>query len=261
MRYFISLILTGVVLVSCQDQESLLRIQELETQLDECQNGADKLAAMLEADFKEEKDSSVFELYQKIKSTHPEYPRITELEKMAIESSKRIMDKEKARLRKIEEEKEARLSAVNKLKKNTDDVSGNTFYQTKRFTHYNNENLVSLYIGFKTSAWLRMKASYYGDDWIFFDKMYLSYDGNTREIIFNQYQDKDSDNGSGNVWEWVDIAVDKALIDYLGAFLDSENAKIRFQGKYTNTRTLSKKEKTAMKEVLLAFDVLTNGSI
>ena len=45
--------------------------------------------------------------------------------------------------------------------------------------------------------------SYTGDDWIFFENAYLSYDGNTREVSFNKYNDKESDNSGGKVWEWI----------------------------------------------------------
>ena len=58
---------------------------------------------------------------------------------------------------------------------------------------------------------LRLKMSYSGDDWIFFKNAYLSYNGNTREISFNEYQEKESDNSGGEVWEWIDVSID----DYL----------------------------------------------
>lgn len=259
MRKLFCILIFTSLLIGCQDQNSLQRIQELEAQLDECQNGAERIAARLKLDFKDGKDSSVFSLFQKIRAEHPDYPELNELEDLAILSSKRILELEAERSRKIEELNKERLASVNRLQKKTDDISGNSFYSTKRFTHYNNENLVSLYIGENSNVWLRFKASYTGDDWIFFEKIYLSYDGNTREIPFNSYQEKDSDNSGGNVWEWVDLNVDNQLIQYLEGFLESDKAKIRFQGKYTNTRTLSKNEKIAMKEVLLAYDVLKNG--
>jgi hypothetical protein len=65
-----------------------------------------------------------------------------------------------------------------------------------------------------SSVWLRLKMSYTGDDWIFFENAYLSYDGITREFPFNKYKDKESDNSGGDVWEWIDLSVssDDAVI-------------------------------------------------
>ena len=157
-------------------------------------------------------------------------------------------------------EKAKRMQAVNKLKKEYDDVSGCTWYYNPYFTHYNNENLTSLYIGQKgTNIWLRLKMSYEGDDWIFFENAYLSYDGNTRTRPFNEYDDKKSDIGYGRVWEWIDVAVADTLLSYLKDMVNGKTLKMRLSGKYTETRTLTENERTALQDVLLAYDVLKNG--
>lgn len=157
-------------------------------------------------------------------------------------------------------EKAKRMQAVNKLKKEYDDVSGCTWYYNPYFTHYNNENLTSLYIGQKgTNIWLRLKMSYEGDDWIFFENAYLSYDGNTRTIPFNEYDDKKSDIGYGRVWEWIDVAVADTLLSYLKDMVNGKTLKMRLSGKYTETRTLTENERKALQDVLLAYDVLKNG--
>lgn len=102
--------------------------------------------------------------------------------------------------------------------------------------------------------------SYEGDDWIFFENAYLSYDENTKTIIFDKYNEKDTDNGyGGRVWEWIDVKVDDSLYSYLKEMVNGKSLKMRLSGKYTNTRVISSTEKKAMQDILLAYDVLKNG--
>lgn len=159
-------------------------------------------------------------------------------------------------------EKDKRMKVVKKLVSSYDDVSGVRWYQNPYFTHYNNTNYLSLYIGTKTDSkpWLRLKMSYEGDNWIFFEKAYLSYDGQTLELPFNQYSDKKSDNGyGGRVWEWIDISISNETIAFLKEMVKGKTLKMRLSGKYTETRTLSYSEVEGLKDILLAYDVLLNG--
>lgn len=98
--------------------------------------------------------------------------------------------------------------------------------------------------------------SYQGDDWIFFEHAYLSYDGNTKEIIFNKYDDKETDNGGGGVWEWIDLTVTKDVELFLREFAKSKNAKMRLTGKYTKTRNLTYNERKGILDVLSGYDAL-----
>ncbi len=158
---------------------------------------------------------------------------------------------------KAEAEKKKRLSIVRKLKKDVDDVEGITWYKNPYFTHYNNRNLTSLYIGLnENNIWLRLKMSYAGEDWIFFENAYLSYDGNTLKIPFDEYSEKKTEIGMGNVWEWIDITVSDNTEDFLRKMLDGKVKKMRLSGKYTKTRNLSSNEIRAIKDILLAYDVL-----
>ena len=156
-------------------------------------------------------------------------------------------------------EKAKRMQAVNRLNREHDDISGITWYYNPYFTHYNDINKVSLYIGQKgKQIWLRLKMSYEGKDWIFFNNAYLSYDGKTKEIPFNEFSNKKSDNAGGYVWEWIDVAVDEPLLSYLNEMVEGKSLKMRLSGKYTNTRNITKSEKKAMEDILLAYDVLKN---
>lgn len=187
-----------------------------------------------------------------LKKYHPESEELKDVQ----EKCDKIYAERKAKEAAKEKEK---MAAVNKLKKEYDDVSGITWYYNPYFTHYNNINRTSVYIGKSgSSTWLRLKMSYEGESWIFFEQAFLSYDGNTREIYFDKYKDKESDN-SVRVWEWIDVPVDSSLEQFLKKMVDGKSAKMRLSGKYTSTRDLTSIEKKAIKDVLLAYDVLKNN--
>lgn len=157
-------------------------------------------------------------------------------------------------------EKAKRMQAVNKLKKKYDDVSGVTWYTNPYFTHYNNSNHTSIYMGKEETGnpWLILKMSYYGDDWIFFENAYLSYDGNTMEIPFDKYKDKETDNDT-SCWEWIQVSVSNKMLSFLREMVKGKSVKMRLSGKYTKTKELSSSEIKAIDDVLLAYDVLLHG--
>jgi hypothetical protein len=168
-------------------------------------------------------------------------------------------EKEKAEKERLlaEKEKQEKLKALKKLKKNHDDVSDITWYKQPYFTHYTNTNLTSIYMGESGNhRWLRLMMSYKGDDWIFFERAYLSYDGNTKEIIFDKYDDKETENSGGGVWEWIDLTVTKDVELFLREFAKSKKAKMRLSGKYTKTRTLTYNERKGILDVLNGYDAL-----
>lgn len=158
----------------------------------------------------------------------------------------------------IAEEKERMIKAhkanVWKLRPEYDKVEQITWYTNSLFTHDNNSNHVSLYIARKESlVALRIKASYYGDDWIFFDSAKFAYGGETAMLTY-KYSEYERDNRGGYVWEWVDTNINdtKTLRD----IAESDDALIRFSGKYTHDHTLTSKEKKAMLEVLDGYESL-----
>lgn len=156
----------------------------------------------------------------------------------------------------LEEKSNNAQEYLSKLKKDVDDIAGVTWYYQKRFTHYNNVNRTSLYIGSDTRTdWLRLKMSYEGDDWIFFEDALLSYDGNTWNVPFNQYEDKKSDHDT-RVWEWLDVQVMASDIKFLRELAQSSSAKMRLTGKYAKTRDLTNKEKQGILEVLDGYEAL-----
>lgn len=258
-------ILCVILLISCNSKvenenvESKSNVDSLEAvvkslhvELDDNKNAPEKLCVNIDELFKDNKEKELKEIATKLRTFHPECPELKKVEGYIYEITQNRL-KEKERI------SAERMKAVDVLDKKYDDVNGVTWYKSKVVKHRVWSNMASLYIGKnKSTVWLRLMMSYYGSDWIFFDNAYLSYDGNTIEIPFDKYNDKKSDNSGGMVWEWIDVSVNSSTLSYLRKFVKGEKSKMRLSGKYTETRNLSANEIKAMKEVLLAYDVLIN---
>lgn len=252
------------LIFSCADKEKERELETLisalEMQLDECQNGADKLVSKMRVSFEENDYGQVKSLFAQMKERHPESPLFEEANQLHSDILKTEEENKIKEEKRIAAEKEKKLTALNKLKKNFDDVSGITWYKNPYFTHYTNSNRTSIYMGDNgTSRWIILMMSYYGDSWIFFEKAYLSYEGNTKEIIFDRYKDKDTDN-DGDVWEWIEVAVKESDLPFLREFALSSDAKMRLTGKYSKTRNLSENERKGILDVLNGYEALKNLS-
>lgn len=263
MRNLVIVTVIIFLLTSCvskqRETELLKKIETLEKQLDECKHGAEKLHSRMKISFENKDYESCKDIYSQMEERHPESNLFQEVK--TIYKKVIAIEKEEERQAKLKakKEKEEKLRALKKLKKKYDDVSGITWYKQPYFIHYNNRNLTSLYFGDDgNKIWLRLKMSYAGDDWIFFEKAYLSYDGNTKEVVFDEYDDKETDNGGG-VWEWIDVSVSKDLESFLRKFAKSKSAKMRLTGKYTRTRNLTWNERQGIRDVLNGYDALKQG--
>ena len=272
MKNFISLILLSLCILSCSNDNKTIiaqhntidslrnqnkqlenQVETLTEELNQYKYSPEKLCSNIDELFKQGNKSALSDIYNKLQKYHPESEQFR---KVALYI--KTIDENERKQR--ETEKTERLQAVNKLKKKYDDITGRTWYSNPYFTHYNNTNLASIYIGTEKGKkpWLRLEMSYYGEDWIFFEKAYLSYDGNTKEIYFNEYRDKKTENSGGHVWEWVDVSADDSMIRFLNEMVKGKDVKMRLSGKYTKTRNLTTKEINGIKDVLLAYDVLIN---
>lgn len=144
------------------------------------------------------------------------------------------------------------------LQTETDKVEGITWYKPSTYPYYaNSRSYVLPYIGQRdSSTWLRLKFHYTGNDWLFFEKTTISIDGENYCKTYSYY-DVERDNGSGDVWEWVDISPTNADIEMLKKISNSKETIVRFQGdNYHYDFTVRRSDKTAINQVLTAYEML-----
>ncbi|WP_415956937.1 hypothetical protein [Phocaeicola plebeius] len=262
IKYLI-LITCSTIISSCNNGEMERKIQSLTSEVTQLRDSLNKVMPELEGyrNSPEKLCSNIDELYKagdiyelksikdKLEKYHPESKEYTIVKDL-------VSKYESEQLKKAEEEKKARLKAVSKLKKKYDDINHTTWFYNPYFTHYTNTNHTSIYMGkSESSLWLRLKMSYEGDDWIFFDTAYLSYDGNTYYVPFDEYRDKKTENDT-RVWEWIDVNVDDEMLSFLRKMVNGKSVKMRLSGKYSHTRNLTSSEIKGIKDVLIAYDVL-----
>lgn len=261
----------SLLLVSCDNgkkeiqalNESLSKISQqlsdTQKELDECKKELDgyryspeNLCANIEQLLKDEDINELSAIKETLQKYHPTASQIKTVESYIS----KIND---IQTKRAEAEKAKRMQAVNVLTKKYDDIKGINWYYSKKLR--SSGSYMRLYMGQDKSGsvWLRLNMQYNGDDWIFFEHAYLSYDENTIEINFDKYNDKETDNGYGDVWEWIDVSVDSSIESFIKRLADGKSSKWRVSGKYSKTYTLSEKEKEGLKEILLAYDVLKKG--
>lgn len=155
--------------------------------------------------------------------------------------------------------KKERQAALAKLRKKYDKVEGITWYKPQNYPYYSNSRSYVLpYIGVRDSgyAWLRLVFHYTGDDWIFFEKITVSVDGQNYTKVFN-YFEVTRNNGGGDVWEYVDITPSSADIQMLKNIAASKETIVRFQGEnYHYDLTIKSADKTAITSVLNAYNLM-----
>lgn len=108
------------------------------------------------------------------------------------------------------------------------------------------------YFGIKGSdKWMRLVATYEGYDWVFFERISIISNSQRYDKSFNHYDVK-RDNGSGKVWEWVDISATEKEVSILEA-LRAHQGKIRFSGKYDSTKEISKDQSLELNSIFVVY--------
>ncbi len=156
-------------------------------------------------------------------------------------------------------EKAKRKAIVRRLKTKEDKVEGVTWYEHPNQPRYlNSRSTVYLYIGQKGDLeWLRMKTIYTASNWLFVNNVVAWHDGKKEPLVSGHFN---RDNNA-DIWEWRDETPSGYQIEVLRSLANAREAILRFEGdQYRKDVTLSAKDKKAIREVLLAYDVMKNGS-
>ena len=141
----IILLLISLAMFSCSDKkkesELLEKISQLETQLDECQNGADRIIAKVEKAYKENDFIVAKNNINLLHNNHPESPKNKEFSKLLKEIEQKIIIENK---RKEKAEKERiRLENFNNTGMWSVDYYVDDFGEPTKKAYIRNTNLIS----------------------------------------------------------------------------------------------------------------------
>lgn len=159
-----------------------------------------------------------------------------------------------------EKELTAYKAAFSRLRIKKDSVTNKTWYYARSTTSYVDVNSFHLYMGKDKGSdpYLRWKIQYAGDDWLFIKKFTFNVDGNI-SVYDDVYSDIERDNDS-NVWEWYDVVPNDSDISLIESIIKSKKAVYRSEGdQYYKDRTISDKEKSALKDILTVYYGLLKG--
>lgn len=261
-------IATAIILGSCGvPQEDYDKLQsenkELKLQLEECQFGASKLLSKATAYFEnkqyEKCKNEVNVLIEKHSGSNEAKTGKYLIEKANIEINKLAKAKKKEKAERERKEKLRLANATKKMRKKYDDMNGTTWYRDRTSPQYVNYNGFFATIGDDETSkpWLRLKIQYVADDWLFIEKYIINVDGKTYTITEEKYGEIETDNGGGEIWEWLNRSVDSDEYEIIKAVASGKNVKIRFVGKqYYKDKTITNKQKLALRNVIDAYEAL-----
>ena len=217
-------------------------------------------------------DNKFEECNKELRILLKKYPASKEVAEAKILQNKADVELEKIRIegelikeQQIKENKIKIEQATNKMRKKVDKLENITWYRDKTSPQYTNYNGFFLYIGDRGINYpsLRLRIQYKGDSWLFIEKYIIYVDGLKYKTIETKYGDVERDNGTGGVWEWLDIPVNKNSddiindFDLIRAIVNGEDVKIKLIGKqYSKVKTITKTQKNALKNVLEVYKVL-----
>lgn len=163
---------------------------------------------------------------------------------------------ELARL-KAEARQQAIDEALSELEVQADMPRGIRWYYAACEPYYADErSFVLPYLGIDAdNAWIRLKYHYTGTQWVFFEKVILTVDGETYVQEFD-YFDIHRDNDS-EVWEWVDVEPSEQEMEMLRRMVQSERTTVRFESNgHSFEFTVTDGDKKGIEQVLVAYDLL-----
>jgi hypothetical protein len=134
-----------------------------------------------------------------------------------------------------------------------DEVEGYSTFRHPSSPEYVNMEGVFPYIYWKTgqSPVVGLRFQYFGNDWIFFDEIILSIDGETTTLNPSHF-DVNRNNNSENVWEWyTETLYSTDLIDRVA---DSKETIVRLKGDDGK-----KKDYVLSRSQLNAFGAVSRG--
>lgn len=247
-------------------------LESTKRELDDLKFGASRLYQLAKTDLEQGEPESAIRNAKALLEKHPaavEAKQVTHIIGAAQaqikkqEEVKRLAEEKANREAEAKKKAEqARLAqALSNMRKKHDDIKGITWYTDKSTPKYYSERSdFHLYIGKESHSkpWFRMVIQYTNDDWLFIQRYIIKADGQTFEITPERFKGIERDNGGGDIWEWYDVSAGDRELEIAKAIANSKKAVIRHDGRqYYNDRTISAREKQAIKNVLAAHEVLS----
>lgn len=198
---------------------------------------------------------------EKIETAYTHYNALKNTEKGQV-TNYGVLTAANDKLTQLENAEKERIlqEALKPLQENYDKVQGITFYMASTYPQYvADRSFVLPYLGVKDeNITLRLMFNYTGREWVFFKNVIVAVDGESHQKTI-KYSDIQRDNGYGFVWENADIVASYEDVELLKKIANSEETIIRFSGDRTYDLTVSASDKTAIKQVLDAYDALKNS--
>lgn len=149
-------------------------------------------------------------------------------------------------------------AAIANMRVEEDKVQKTTFYYPNAFPKYINERTFALcYVGHSSNTWVRIRYDYYGEDWVFWEKLTFLIDDVQYYRHYDHF-DIQRENDYGKVWEYIDFTADEEDIELFEAIANSEETIIRFEGDHRYDLTVSQEDKAAIKDALAVYEYLRN---
>jgi len=150
-------------------------------------------------------------------------------------------------------------NATKGLVLNRDKMEKVSFYSTKN--RNSRATKIECYIGLSDDElpFLRIRATYFGDDWIFFDSVKTMVDDIV--VYGRKFQRPDivRQNAGGSVWETADYVVGDDELGALIAIARGNSATMRFSGdQWRRDHEVTKNERRDIQRVLEVYAQLSN---
>lgn len=165
----------------------------------------------------------------------------------------------------VQEQKQKLLDEyLPKFNVHEDKVEGITWYFPKNMPQYINDRCyVTAMVAVRDgTAWMCNRFNYTGDNWVFYNKVILSADGEKLEKDIGSFATT-RDNGGGDVWEYYDEplqingGMDQDEIQFMAKIAYANEAIIRFQGDdYSHDYTVSSTDKQMIRDAIELYRAL-----
>lgn len=130
------------------------------------------------------------------------------------------------------------------------------WYRPKASPKFANKNGIYCYFATQNDKLTKLKfrVQYYNDDWLFFDKIQFLVDGKAFDYIPSK-TNTDSGNG-GYIWEWLDEDLTDADKELIYALSNAKEAKMKFIGKYSDVKIITKEQAKGIKQTLELYNTM-----